>query len=61
VLGHDTLSQFAARAGIAPGEAGGLLASLLPTMIDHLTPQGQVPESNALESTLGRLLSGLGR
>jgi len=61
VLGHDTLSQFASKAGVAPGEAGGLLASLLPTMIDHLTPQGQVPESSALESALGSLFSGLGR
>ena len=61
VLGHDTLSQFAAKAGVSQGEAGGLLASLLPTMIDQLTPQGQVPESSALESALGSLLSGLGR
>ena len=59
VLGADTLSQFAARAGVPPGEAGGLLASLLPTVIDQLTPHGRVPESNDLESALGGLLSGL--
>jgi uncharacterized protein YidB (DUF937 family) len=58
-LGPDTLSQFAQKAGIAQGEAGGLLASLLPSVIDQLTPNGQVPESNALESALGGLLSGL--
>jgi uncharacterized protein YidB (DUF937 family) len=58
-LGANTLSQFAAKAGIPQGEAGGLLASLLPSVIDHLTPQGKVPESNALESALGGLLSGL--
>ena len=58
-LGPQTVSQFAAKAGVAPGEAGGLLASLLPAMIDRLTPQGKVPESNELESTLGGLLSGL--
>jgi len=61
VLGHDTLTQFAAKAGVPQGEAGGLLASLLPAVIDHLTPQGQVPESSALESTLGGLLSSFGR
>jgi uncharacterized protein YidB (DUF937 family) len=59
VLGPNTLSQFAAKAGVPHGEAGGLLASLLPAMIDRLTPQGQVPDSNDLESTLGGLLSGL--
>jgi uncharacterized protein YidB (DUF937 family) len=44
---------------VPAGEAGGLLASLLPAMVDRLTPQGQVPESNDLESALGGLLSGL--
>jgi uncharacterized protein YidB (DUF937 family) len=59
VLGHDTMSQFAAKAGVPHGEAGGLLASLLPAVIDQLTPQGRVPEPNDLESALGGLLSGL--
>jgi uncharacterized protein YidB (DUF937 family) len=57
VLGQETLSQFAAKAGIPHGEAGGLLASLLPAVIDQLTPQGKVPETNDLESALGGLLS----
>jgi len=61
VLGAEVLKQFAAKAGVPHGEAGGLLASLLPSVIDHLTPQGQVPESNALESALGGLLSSFGR
>lgn len=59
VLGSDIVKQFAAKAGVPGTEAGGLLASLLPTVIDQLTPQGKVPETNALESTLGGLLSGL--
>jgi uncharacterized protein YidB (DUF937 family) len=57
-LGPGTLSQFAAQAGIPQGEAGGLLASLLPAVINQLTPQGSVPPANDLESTLGSLLSG---
>ncbi len=61
VLGGEVLKQFAAKAGVPQGEAGGLLASLLPAVIDHLTPQGQVPESNTLESALGGLLSSFGR
>jgi uncharacterized protein YidB (DUF937 family) len=61
VLGADVLGQFAAKAGVPHQEAGGLLASLLPTVIDQLTPQGNVPETDSLESTLGGLLSSLGR
>lgn len=61
VLGSDTLKQFAAKAGVPHNEAGGLLAGLLPTVVDHLTPQGKVPETNAFESALGGLLSGFGR
>lgn len=61
VIGHDTLSQFAAKAGVPHQEAGGLLASLLPAVINQLTPHGNVPEGNAFESALGGLLSSLGR
>jgi len=42
-------------------EAGSLLAGLLPAVVDQLTPDGKVPETNSLENTLGSLLSGLGR
>jgi uncharacterized protein YidB (DUF937 family) len=45
VLGNDIVKQFAAKAGDPAGEAGGLLASLLPTVIDRLTPKGTVPET----------------
>jgi uncharacterized protein YidB (DUF937 family) len=61
VLGADVLSQFAAKAGVPQSEAGSLLASLLPAVVDHLTPQGSMPETNALESTLGGLLGALAR
>jgi uncharacterized protein YidB (DUF937 family) len=61
VLGEDTLSQFASKAGVPRAEAGSLLAGLLPAVVDQLTPDGKVPETNSLENTLGSLLSGLGR
>ena len=61
VLGSDVLKQFAAKAGVPQSDAGGLLASLLPAVVDRLTPQGKVPDTNALESALGGLLSGLAR
>jgi len=60
VLGSDTLQQFAQKAGISVSDAGPVLAGLLPAMIDHLTPDGNLPGTNSLESTMGSLLSGLG-
>jgi len=41
------------------GGAGGL-AGLLPSVIDHLTPDGKLPETNSLEVSLESLLSGIG-
>ena len=61
VLGSDVLAQFAKQAGVSHGDAGSLLASLLPSVVDHLTPQGEVPHAAGLESTLGSLLGMLGR
>jgi uncharacterized protein YidB (DUF937 family) len=61
VLGHQTMGQFAARAGLPVSEAASVLARLLPAAIDHLTPDGKVPETNAVESTLTSLLHGRGQ
>jgi uncharacterized protein YidB (DUF937 family) len=61
VLGHDTVNQFAAKSGLPPQQAGSVLAGLLPSVIDQLTPDGKVPEMNALEGNLKSLLAGLGR
>ena len=43
VLGHGQLAQIAQQLGMSRGEAAGGLASLLPQMVDRMTPQGQVP------------------
>jgi uncharacterized protein YidB (DUF937 family) len=61
VLGNDTLGQFARKAGIGSSEASSVLASLLPELVNQVTPQGRIPETNSLESALGGLLSSLGR
>jgi uncharacterized protein YidB (DUF937 family) len=60
-LGADALAQFAQKAGLPAGQAGDVIAGLLPTVIDHLTPDGSVPEPATLESSLSGLLAGLGR
>lgn len=60
VLGGDTVGQFARKAGVPAAEAGSILAGLLPTVIDKLTPDGKLPDTDALEGTLGSLLAKLG-
>lgn len=59
VLGQDTLGQFAKKAGIGAGDASNVLASLLPMLVNQVTPQGKVPETSALDATLSGLFSGL--
>ena len=60
VLGPEILGQFAQKAGIGHGDASSVLASVLPELINHMTPQGQVPQGNALDGVLGSLLGQLG-
>ena len=43
-LGADTISDLAAKMGVSQGEAAGSLASMLPGLIDKLTPHGAAPE-----------------
>jgi uncharacterized protein YidB (DUF937 family) len=61
VLGSDVLSQFGKKAGLGSGQAGSVLASLLPVVIDQLTPEGKAPQQQSLDSTLGSLLGMLGK
>lgn len=56
VLGGDTLSQFADKAGIDAGQAGGVLSSLLPSLVDKLSPDGKLPDSDSLQDALKGLL-----
>lgn len=58
VLGPDTLSGLAAKLGVSPGDAAGQLSSILPGLIDQLTPQGQAPEGGL--GNAGELMGLLG-
>ena len=41
-LGQGKIGEIAARCGLSPDQASGLLAKVLPTLIDHLSPHGTV-------------------
>lgn len=42
-LGSGSLAGIASKLGMSRGDAAGGLASILPQLIDRMTPQGQVP------------------
>lgn len=59
VLGSGQLQQLAASVGMSPDAAGSSLAKLLPLVVDHLTPNGQVPQQSNLMDIGMKLLSSL--
>ena len=50
VLGGSALHDLAAQLGVSPQQASGSLASVLPQLIDQLTPNGQLPQGGDLLS-----------
>ena len=50
-LGGDFLSQLASKAGVSPDAASAQLSSLLPDLIDKLTPNGKV-EAGGIDQLL---------
>ena len=59
-LGVDLLNQLAAHAGLSSEAASGQLANLLPGLIDKLTPDGKLPDTNLMEQGLHLLRGKLG-
>jgi uncharacterized protein YidB (DUF937 family) len=61
-LGGDVLAGLAKQMGVNSGDAGGILAQVLPGLINHMTPTGQAPAGGLgnmgdLAGMLGGLLS----
>ncbi|BAN23372.1 YidB family protein [Caballeronia insecticola] len=63
VLGQDAVGALAQKAGVSGDQLSGMLAAVLPHVIDHATPNGQVPAGGQLDvsNVLGSLgsLAGL--
>ncbi len=55
VLGSEQIQQISKNAGLSQEEASHGLAGLLPEIIDKLTPEGKVPEGDALSQGLNIL------
>lgn len=56
VFGAEPTSRISQRAGVSPSDGLGLLAQMLPLVIDRLTPQGQIPKLDPLMDLGGRWL-----
>ncbi len=51
-LGADSIQDIAGKIGVSGDQVSSSLAGLLPQLIDQLTPDGKVPEGNALSANL---------
>lgn len=64
LLGQENVQQMAQKFGIDLGQAGPLIATVLPLIIDKLTPKGAVEpgasQGAGLEEAIGGLMSGGG-
>jgi uncharacterized protein YidB (DUF937 family) len=58
-FGNDRIQEIAQKLGISEADASGGLASLLPQMIDKLTPDGKLPEGGMLDQGLAFLKKSL--
>jgi uncharacterized protein YidB (DUF937 family) len=58
VLGNQFVQQFAQQHGIPLATASSAIAQLLPQLVNHATPDGQVPSQTNMASILSGLLGG---
>jgi uncharacterized protein YidB (DUF937 family) len=58
VLGGSSLSSIASQLGVSQEQASGSLASMLPQLIDGLTPNGNVPQNGDLMAQGMEMLRG---
>ena len=55
VFGRDVLAQIAQEAGVSEADASSGLSQLLPEVVDHVTPDGKVPDFGALSASVDQL------
>ena len=58
-LGGDRIDALSRQAGVSPDQGLGALTQLLPSLIDQLTPDGQVPENSQIGQLGANLLRSL--
>jgi len=58
VLHSDALENMAAKTGMDVGQLTGVFSQLLPHVVDKMTPNGQIPDGNALDQMMKGLSAG---
>ena len=48
ILGSDKIGEIASQLGMSQGDAAGGLAKILPELINHITPNGQMPANHGI-------------
>ncbi|WP_321862219.1 YidB family protein [Burkholderia cenocepacia] len=51
VLGSDVVGSLASKVGIDPSQASSILAQVLPHVVNHATPDGQVPAGGQVDTS----------
>lgn len=57
VLGQERIREVASTAGVTENEAADGLTSLLPLLVDKMTPDGKLPETGVSSGMLSQLAS----
>ena len=55
VVSADELSQIAAKLGVSEDEAADAVAQVLPTVVDKVSPEGQLAPESELDAAFGAL------
>jgi uncharacterized protein YidB (DUF937 family) len=55
VIGDDQVAEIAQKLGVSHDEAAQALAEVLPHVVDHVTPEGNVPSSEQVDHSLDQL------
>jgi uncharacterized protein YidB (DUF937 family) len=58
VLHSGALQAAAQKCGIDPTQLTGMMSTLLPHLVDKLTPNGQIPDASAMANHLKALAAG---
>ena len=54
VVGADVVQQVAQQAGVSEDEAAGVIARVVPQVVNGLTPNGQVPSDDDLDQLVAK-------
>jgi uncharacterized protein YidB (DUF937 family) len=55
VVDKSHIDEVAQKAGVSHDEAAGLIAQALPAVVNHVTPDGQVPDAATVDHALAQV------